>query len=65
MTLDWLRDNNHLLIFECVSGSKSYGLATEQSDTDIRGVFIMPEEKFFGLETITQISNESNDIVFY
>ncbi|MES2765043.1 MAG: nucleotidyltransferase domain-containing protein [Bacteroidota bacterium] len=65
MTIDWLRENNHLIIFECVSGSKSYGLDTPQSDTDIRGVFIMPEEKFFGLENATQISNESNDIVFY
>ena len=33
------------IIFECISGSRAYGLATANSDTDIRGVFITPKEK--------------------
>ncbi|UZO80155.1 nucleotidyltransferase domain-containing protein [Aquimarina sp. ERC-38] len=53
------------IIFECVSGSRAYGLATANSDTDIRGVFISPKEKFYSLDYIGQINNETNDIVYY
>lgn len=28
------------VIFETVHGSRAYGLATESSDTDLRGVFV-------------------------
>lgn len=30
------------LIFKCVAGSHSYGLATEKSDTDYHGIYIAP-----------------------
>lgn len=62
--INYLR-NNGCIIFECVSGSRSYGLDTPNSDTDIRGVFILPERDFFGLHYTEQVSNESNDVVFY
>ena len=48
MTIKDLKDKN-LLLFECLSGSKAYGLATPQSDTDIKGIFYIPKEMFFGL----------------
>jgi len=64
MTLDDIRKNN-LIIYECISGSKSQGLDTEDSDTDIRGVFILPEDNFFGFDYIPQLANDTNDIVFY
>ena len=64
MTIEDLRKNN-LIVLECISGSKAYGLDTPTSDTDIRGVFILPKEKFYGLEYIPQISDTNNDIVFY
>jgi len=57
--------NHGLLLFECVSGSRAYGLHTEQSDTDIKGVFYLPKRKYYGLEYIPQVSNETNDIVYY
>ena len=53
------------IIFECISGSRAYGLATASSDTDIRGVFILPKANFYSLEYVGQISNETNDIVYY
>jgi predicted nucleotidyltransferase len=64
MTIKDLKDKK-LLLFECLSGSKAYGLATPQSDTDIKGIYYMPKEMFFGLKYIPQISDESNDEVYY
>ena len=49
LTIDDVK-NNGWLILESIAGSKSYGLDNEKSDTDIRGVFILPKRKYFGLE---------------
>ena len=54
-----------LIVLECISGSKAYGLDTARSDTDIKGVFILPKKIYYGLNYIEQIDNETNDIVFY
>jgi uncharacterized protein len=64
MTIQDLKDKN-LLLLECISGSRSYGLETESSDTDIKGVFYLPKEQFYGLNYIPQINNETNDEVYY
>lgn len=64
MTIRDLKENN-LIILECLSGSKAYGLDTPTSDTDIKGVFILPKKDYYGLDYIPQISNSTNDIVYY
>jgi uncharacterized protein len=64
MTIQTLKSQN-LILFEVISGSKSFGLNTPASDTDIKGVYYLPKEKFFGLDYIPQISNETNDEVYY
>jgi hypothetical protein len=64
MTIDELKQNN-LILFECISGSKAFGLNTPSSDTDIKGVFYLPKNQFYGLNYIPQINNETNDIVYY
>ncbi|TCO02188.1 DNA polymerase beta superfamily protein [Natronoflexus pectinivorans] len=64
MTIDDLR-NRGLIILECISGSKAYGLDTPTSDTDIKGVFILPKAEYYGLNYIPQVNNETNDVVFY
>jgi len=64
MTIHDIKDQG-LLLFECISGSKAYGLDTPQSDTDLKGVFYLPKEQLYGLEYIPQVSNESNDEVYY
>ncbi|MGX5686449.1 nucleotidyltransferase domain-containing protein [Chryseobacterium cucumeris] len=64
MTIQDLKNKN-LLLFEVISGSRAFGLATENSDTDIRGVYYLPKEDFFGLNYIPQISNETNDLTYY
>lgn len=64
LTTEWIK-NNGLLIFEVVTGSRSYGLETATSDTDIKGVFVLPKDMFYGLEYTGQVNNETNDIVYY
>ncbi len=64
MTIAELKEKN-LIIYECISGSKAYGLDLPTSDTDIRGVFILPKEQYYGLNYIPQVADETNDIVYY
>ena len=64
MTIQDLKSQK-LILFEVISGSKSFGLDTPSSDTDIKGVYYLPKEQFFGLDYIPQISNETNDEVYY
>jgi len=64
LTIDDLKSQS-LLLFECISGSKAYGLNTATSDTDIRGVFVLPQDDYYSLNYEEQISNETNDVVYY
>lgn len=64
MTIEDLR-NKKLIVLECISGSKAYGLDTPTSDTDLKGVFVLPKQDYYGLNYIEQINNETNDEVFY
>jgi hypothetical protein len=64
MTIKELKEKG-LLLFECISGSRAYGLNTAQSDTDLKGVYFLPKAQFYGLEYIPQVSNETSDEVYY
>jgi hypothetical protein len=64
MTIADLRQHN-LILFEAISGSRAYGTNLSHSDTDLKGVFILPEDQFFGLDYVPQVANETNDEVFY
>lgn len=65
MTLEQLKGDNTHLLFKCISGSQAYGLALPHSDTDIKGVYILPKTEFYGLSYTDQVNNESNDIMYY
>ena len=65
MTLMDLQNNSSHLLLKCISGSQAYGLALPHSDTDIKGVFILPKNEFYGLTYVDQINNETNDIMYY
>ena len=54
MTIDDLKRQN-LILFEVISGSRAFGLATETSDTDIKGVFYLPKENFIDLNTFRKL----------
>jgi uncharacterized protein len=56
---------NHILLLDCISGSRSYGLHTATSDTDKRGVFVQARQGYYGLSYVEQIANDSNDEVYY
>lgn len=66
MDIDYLKNNN-LILLECISGSRAYGLATPSSDTDIKGVFYVPKSHYYGLHSdyVPQVNNATNDIVYY
>ncbi len=65
MTLRELHDNSKHLLLKCISGSQAYGLALPHSDTDIKGVFVLPKDEFYGLNYIDQVNNDTNDEMFY
>ncbi|GGL12809.1 nucleotidyltransferase domain-containing protein [Streptomyces flaveus] len=44
---DLVRDHT---IYSCVMGSRAFGLATDTSDTDVRGVFLAPTPLFWRFE---------------
>jgi hypothetical protein len=64
LTLDDLKEQG-LIIFECISGSHAWGLDTPESDTDVKGIFVLPEDLFYGFDYIDQVASEKNDIVYY
>jgi predicted nucleotidyltransferase len=64
MTIPDLRQQQ-LILFEAVSGSRAYGTNLAHSDTDLKGVFVLPEQQFLGLDYLPQVANDSNDEVFY
>lgn len=53
------------LLYEVVSGSHAYGLATPQSDLDLRGVFILPNEIILSGQYVEQMADEKNDLLYY
>lgn len=64
LTINDLRTQG-LLLFETVTGSHAYGLSLPTSDVDLKGVFVLPQEQFYGLDYVAQINDEKNDEVYY
>jgi len=60
-----VHNNQEVMLLQCISGSKAYGLDHAGSDTDIRGVFLLPQTRFYGLSRPELAANDSNDIVYY
>ena len=57
--------SQQLLLLDCISGSRAYGLNTPQSDTDLKGVFLVPKSIYYGLSFTDQVNNATNDEVYY
>lgn len=65
MTFESLQEQKEFILLDCISGSNAYNLALPTSDTDKKGVFILPRQQLFGFEQVQQVSNESNDEVYF
>jgi hypothetical protein len=54
------------LIFRAVSGSRAYGTSRPGSDTDIRGVFVLPALAYLATTPpLDQVADPRGDIVYY
>ena len=53
------------MLFKAIVGSKAYGLDTPTSDTDIRGIYLQPNEYLLALGYQEQHSDAKNDITYY
>lgn len=60
--ISFVKDN---LIFLTLSGSRAYGINTEQSDYDYRGICIPPLEYYLTMKNFEQHDNNEKDIVIY
>jgi predicted nucleotidyltransferase len=56
---------NFTVLFECVSGSRLYGLHGEDSDFDYRGICFPPEDSMLGLKSFEQHEEKDPDRVVY
>ncbi len=56
------------IILEAIVGSRAYGLDTEHSDTDIKGIYILPTEKVLSMNfnrDKTTIQQTDPDVVYH
>jgi len=53
------------LLYACISGSHAYGINTENSDLDVRGVIWVPENYLLGLLKCEQIASSKNDVTYF
>ncbi|WP_413667115.1 DNA polymerase beta superfamily protein [Mucilaginibacter sp. Mucisp86] len=65
MTFDHLQQNRQLLLLDCISGSTAYNLNVKGSDTDKKGIFIMPQMQLYGFTQTDQVANNTNDEVYF
>ncbi|PSL43442.1 putative nucleotidyltransferase [Chitinophaga niastensis] len=65
MTFEALQQQRNCILLECISGSKAYNLQVPTSDTDIKGVFILPQRELYGMTYTDQVSNATNDEVYF
>lgn len=65
MTFDQLMQEPQHLFLKCISGSRAYNLSLPSSDTDLKGVYVLPRTELYGLHYTPQVSNDSQDEVFF
>ncbi|MHA4808411.1 DNA polymerase beta superfamily protein [Flavitalea flava] len=65
MTFKQLIEEPQHLLLKSISGSKAYNLSLPTSDTDIKGIFVLPQKELYGLTYTEQVSNRTNDEVFF
>ena len=64
MTVEELKRTDWI-IMDAVVGSQAFGLATETSDVDTRGVFVLPMEERVSYGAFDQVADEKNNHVYW
>jgi len=64
MTFNRIVNEPQHLLLKAISGSRAYNLDVATSDTDIKGIFVLPQKELYGLSYTEQVSNETNDEVY-
>lgn len=57
--------NNHTLLLKGIAGSHAFGLNTEKSDIDYRGIFLQEQCSFLQMEKCEQIELDNNNQLYY
>lgn len=65
MTFEQLKQRQGLILMDSISGSVAYNLNIKGSDVDKKGIFIMSKDQFYGFGQQEQISNGTNDEVYF
>lgn len=60
-----LFDLESLVIFRCITGSRAYGLDTETSDTDLRGIYLAPAHLQWSLHGAPEQFEDNTDQTCY
>ena len=63
-----LRDHelHRCVVYKCIVGSRAYGLETDASDTDVRGIYLPPAERHWSLFGVPdQIEIRETDEVYW
>lgn len=59
-------DLREFVIYSCVTGSQAYGLATDESDTDRRGIYLPPARLQWSLYGVPeQLEDKANEECFW
>ena len=59
-------DLYEFVIYRCIVGSKAFGLDDENSDTDLRGIFLPPADLHWSVFGVPeQIENKENEAVYW
>jgi hypothetical protein len=57
---------HQFVIFKCIVGSRAYGLENEESDTDMRGIYLPPADRHWSLFGVPdQLENPQTDEVYW
>lgn len=66
ITIEQLRnEHKDWILMEAIVGSQSFGLATETSDIDLKGVFVIPMNERISYSYYDQVADEKNNEVYW
>lgn len=58
------KELNTYTIFSCIVGSKAYGLGTDKSDTDRRGIYIPPTDRVLSIRGVPEQTQGDNEMLY-